>query len=239
MAYVGTVSYVDENGAALRTLRYAIPACDDPASIAERMRLDVEAALKRNQTLAVGIIQDGAPELWTVMRDALAPLAEAGLLGSWEEGIDRYHLLERLAEATAIAIPDEAQREKVFAPLIDSLDNDDTAIDKIERRLIKHASDLKPRDERILVDHLTYIENNKDRMRYVGLRLAGLPVGSGATESAAKSVVKQRAGRSGQRWSQRGLRGVLNLRALKRGHRFNSLWQLFSTSYAMPVSNAA
>ena len=67
MAYVGTVSYVDENGAALRTLRYSIPACDDPASIAERMRLDVEAALKRNQTLAVGIIQDGAPELWVTV----------------------------------------------------------------------------------------------------------------------------------------------------------------------------
>src|SRR5690606_12031576 len=80
MAYVGTVSCVDEEGKALTTWRYSIPACDDPAGIAERMRRDVEAALESDPNLAVGIIQDGAPEMWNVMRHALQPLVDSGIL---------------------------------------------------------------------------------------------------------------------------------------------------------------
>lgn len=64
MAYVGTVSIVDEHGAALATRRYAIPANDDPAEKVDKMTADVRAALKRDSTLTVGIVQDGAPEMW-------------------------------------------------------------------------------------------------------------------------------------------------------------------------------
>ena len=242
MAYVGTVTCVDEDGKALQTLRYSIPAADDPATIAARMRLDVEAILASKPTAAVGLVQDGAPEMWNVMRRALQPLVNKQLIKGWEEGIDRYHLLERLSAATAIVLPDECERAAAFDPLIKSLDHDDTAIDKIYRRLLKHANDLKPNDEKVLVEHLTYIENNKDRMRYVGLRLAGLSVGSGVTESAAKVVIKHRTNRSGQRWSEQGLRGLLNLRALRLGDRFDTAWQRFARCYATrigPVANAA
>ena len=45
--------------------------------------------------LAVGVIQDGAPELWNLLRPAL--LAEP-LVTACYEAIDRYHLTERLAD---------------------------------------------------------------------------------------------------------------------------------------------
>jgi len=80
MAYVGTVSILDAQGHAIETRRYAAPACDDPATLASRMRSDVRALLGRCPTLNVGIVQDGAPEMWSVMREGLAPLVQQGVL---------------------------------------------------------------------------------------------------------------------------------------------------------------
>jgi hypothetical protein len=73
-------------------------------------------------------------------------------------------------------------------------------------------------------------------MRYARLREAGLPVGSGVTESTAKNVVNMRAKRSGQRWSVEGLRGVLNLRALLKSERLGRFWEVFSRRYVSSVT---
>lgn len=85
MAYVGTVSTVDEHGEALVTRRYAAPACDDPATLVAKMVADVRAAVRRQPTLAVGIVQDGAPEMWNLSRDGLSKLRDAGIIARWEE----------------------------------------------------------------------------------------------------------------------------------------------------------
>jgi hypothetical protein len=79
------------------------------------------------------------------------------------------------------------------------------AIDTIEAVL--GLGKVQEMDRELLREHLTYIENNKDRMRCAQLRELGLPVGSGVTESTAKNVVNMRAKRSGQRWSVDALRG--------------------------------
>jgi len=69
------------------------------------------------------------------------------------------------------------------------------------------------------------------------LRKAGLPVGSGVTESAAKNVVNMRTKRSGQRWSVAGLRGVITLGALLKSERLDSFWSKFSRRYVANVNN--
>jgi hypothetical protein len=48
MAYVGTVTIVDEHGEKLVTRRYALPASDDPSTIAKRIMADVRAAVRRD-----------------------------------------------------------------------------------------------------------------------------------------------------------------------------------------------
>lgn len=103
MAYVGTVCIVDEQGDALVTRRYAAPASDDPAKLVAKMTADVRAVVRRMPTLTVGTVQDGAPEMWTLTRSGLSELRKRGAIDRWEEGIDRYHLLERLGAALASA----------------------------------------------------------------------------------------------------------------------------------------
>ena len=63
---------------------------------------------------------------------------------------------------------------------------------------------VESRDDRMLIEllhpHLTYLENNPHLMRYARLRDVGLPIWSGVTEGACKSLIQKRTNSSGQRW---------------------------------------
>jgi hypothetical protein len=103
----------------------------------------------------------------------------------------------------------------------------------------KTSKSLQPEQQARLDEHLVYISNNKDRMRYSRLRSVGLPIGSGVTESAAKNVINMRAKRSGQRWSVEGLQGVLTLRAQLKSDRLPAFWKVLSRRYVANVNNVA
>lgn len=231
MAYVGTVCLVDEHGEAIQTYRYAATAADDPKSLICRMGWMVESILRQQPYLRVGIMQDGAPEMWNLMRQMLQPLREQSLLDNWMEGIDMPHLLGRLSQASELVGMGPAVLKLWKRDLLAS----DSKIDVIDAVLRRRLHKLTEKQRLSLEEHLTYIQNNKDRMRYATLRKAGLPVGSGVTESTAKNVVNMRAKRSGQRWSVEGLRGVLNLRALLKSDGLSRFWEVFSKRYAPPV----
>lgn len=241
MAYVGTVCFVDGDGEAIETKRYAAAACDDPRDLVERMAADMKVALKRRPTLHVGIVQDGAPEMWNRTREGLQPLKDSGLLPVWHEAIDRYHLMERLAEALKIVDSEAAEDERKahLREWTEMFDRTDAAIDIIEGFLQSGYDSTSGTARETLTGHLGYIHNNKDRMRYATLRKVGLPVGSGVTESSCKTVIGQRAKKSGQRWREGGLRGVVTLRALHQSDRLPRFWAHLSKSYAANVEAAA
>lgn len=64
-----------------------------------------------------------------------------------------------------------------------------------------------------------YFTTNAERMNYPALRLDGLPLGSGAIESAADHLVQRRMKRAGMRWSEAGGDAMLALRARLRSRR--------------------
>lgn len=239
MAYVGTVCIVDQHGEALVTRRYAAPASDDPAVIVEQMIEDVRATMRRDATLNVGIVQDGAPEMWNLARAGVLLLREDRAIDHWVEGIDRYHLMERLAKALDIIGLEVSHRHCQLETWKKRFDEDDSTIDDIENYLSASFLELPPSKQEQLWEHLAYVQNNKDRMRYKTLREHGLPVGSGVTESAAKTVIGQRTKNSGQRWREPGLRGVLTLRALHQSQRLPAFWTRFARRYTADVREAA
>lgn len=67
-----------------------------------------------------------------------------------------------------------------------------------------------------------YLESNRDRIDYKTYRERNLLIGSGAIESAHRTVVQKRCKRSGQRWSLSGAQRVLNLRTCYMSNR----WQI-------------
>ena len=236
MAYVGTVSVVDAAGEALVTRRYAISSADDPAALVARMRADVRRAREQDPRLPVGVVQDAAPELWTLMRSGLQTEAR---LRRWHEAIDRYHLNERLAEILRITEPDESMRRQQLARWNHALDTDDGAIDRIARWVAEQLTCQEGEARRTVEAHWTYLLNNNDRMRYATLRRVGLPCGSGATEGACKSVVMIRAKGCGQRWHDDGVTAALTLRAAYLSERLPTLWPHFAADYSADVQAAA
>jgi len=150
--------------------------------------------------------------------------------------------LERLAKALEIAEPIRAERTRRLGDWNKLLDSRDSAIDSIECQLKSaHAtlSEAHPDQAERLDEHLVYIANNKDRMRYVTLALGSLPIGSGVTEASAKTVIGKRANGSGQRWGTPGLRGVLTLRAIHQSDRLPRFWDRFSRPYTAVIQEAA
>jgi hypothetical protein len=71
----------------------------------------------------------------------------------------------------------------------------------------------------VLRVELGYFTTNAPRMDYPTFRARGLPIGSGAVESAAKHVVQVRMKRSGMRWSDAGGQALLALCAYRASNR--------------------
>ena len=61
-------------------------------------------------------------------------------------------------------------------------------------------------------------------MRYAALKEQGLPIGSGVTEAACKTLATQRMKRSGMRWGEQGGQAILSFRALVQSNRFERAW---------------
>jgi hypothetical protein len=64
-----------------------------------------------------------------------------------------------------------------------------------------------------------YVRTNQERMDYPRFRDQGLPLGSGAVESAGRHLVQMRMKRAGARWSDDGGQAILNVRCRLISHR--------------------
>jgi hypothetical protein len=235
MAYVGTVSVVDRAGETLVTRRYAVPASADPTALTTRMMADVSRARAETPRLPFGVVQDAAPELWTLIGTALR--RETGVRG-WHEAVDRYHLNERLATVLRVVEPDERRRHGHLRRWNAALDTDDRAIDRIARWVAQRMT-APGVDTAAIEPHFTYLTNHQSRMRYATLRRCGLPCGSGTTEGACKSVVTMRAKGSGQRWHDTGLTAALTLRAIYLSERLPTMWPHVAADYSADIQAAA
>lgn len=119
--------------------------------------------------------------------------------------LDLYHCLGHVSEAGVAAFGSgkramewlEIQRNLLLSSCLDSV------LANIKGLSI--ASSLRD-------SVCSYLESNRDRMDYKSYRERGLLIGSGAIESAHRTVMQRRLKRSGQRWSIRGAQQVLNLR---------------------------
>ena len=93
MAYVATVSTHDATGGVITTKRFAATAHDGPDVMVERISGELRHLRARHGDAPISIVQDGAPELWTLAKTVRA---RAGIEAA-HEVIDRFYVDERLA----------------------------------------------------------------------------------------------------------------------------------------------
>jgi hypothetical protein len=85
-----------------------------------------------------------------------------------------------------------------------------------------------PRKKAVQEKHgevVNYLSNNLHRMDYPGYLANGWMIGSGAVESACKTVVGQRLKQAGMRWREYGTHAMCHLRALFKSE--PNQWQAF------------
>lgn len=86
-----------------------------------------------------------------------------------------------------------------------------------------------------LVAAVTYFRNHLHQMNYAFYRDRQFPIGSGVTEAACKTVIKQRLCCSGMRWKETGAAVVLSLRTLVlTPTRWTQFWHKLN-QYGFPI----
>ena len=122
--------------------------------------------------------------------------------------LDFYHAAEYLYEFASNAFSDvverkqwcEVQKELLLASEVETV--------------LSNISSIKTKEED-KKKITTYYKNNIERMKYKDYRNTGCGIiGSGAIESAHRTVIQKRMKQSGQRWSTKGARNMLRLRVI-------------------------
>ena len=169
------------------------------------------------------------------MRKKGAELVFLGELPDGEEVIDFYHAAGHLDTALAAAYGDtHPKRRAQFEKQRHVLLEDYKGVEKVIRSLV-HLRDTYPRRKKIARE-LKYFRRNRHRMRYAALKEQGLPIGSGVTEAACKTLATQRMKRSGMRWGEQGGQAILSFRALVQSNRFERAWTLLAHTYKAEVT---
>ena len=162
--------------------------------------------------------------------------------------IDRFHVDERLAQTCELISQDGVIAAELFEHWGRCLDRSDTAMHRICRRLdelsnhmVGSAMEGEPappywehrartrlsgEHARIVWGNHQYFHRHRAKMQYARSIRMGLPIGSGVTEGACKSVVTMRFKRSGQRWLESGLTPCLQLRARHLNRRLRPCFDL-------------
>ncbi len=76
-----------------------------------------------------------------------------------------------------------------------------------------------------------YLRARTKHMQYARFRAQGLPIGSGITEAACKTVFTQRLKLSGMRWTNQGAQVILNLRVVLLSGVWDAIYKALVTSY--------
>lgn len=180
--------------------------------------------LLRRQGAQVGL--DRA-EVWVAITDGGAGL-EDGIRENFPRVeaviLDFYHAAEYLAElATALHPTDEvAARDQTRAwSRVLRDEGGDVLIAVLEEWDWPNRKGLPT----VRAEVLGYFRNQVHRMDYPTYEANGWYIGSGAVESACKTVVGQRLKGSGMRWSEAGSHALCHVRALYRSE--HSQWTDF------------
>ena len=208
-AMSGSIAFYDNQGERLHTIYCAATPEYGKEKFKEKFSREIER-VKENfpDVLYVGVA-DGAKDNWIFLKKY-----------TQRQILDFYHVREYISKAaSAIFVRDKKNRDAWINDWSHRLKNKQGTAGRLLKELELQRANLDSknfieRDEEIR-QVIVYYTNNKNRMSYTSHLKHHLPIGSGVTEAACKTVVKQRMCVSGSRWKDAGASCVLALRTLK------------------------
>ena len=225
-AMVGTISLYDKTGERLHTTYIGATPEYGKKTFFKRMSTEIAQVSAAFPTaLKVGVA-DGAKTNWPF----LTQHTDCQIL-------DFYHAAEYLTQvADAQFARDPRARKQWLNDACTSLKHDQKGpqalIDVLQGFLASQKPGV-PRDK--IKAALTYFKNQHPLMKYAEHLSQNLPLGSGVTEAACKTIVKQRLCCSGMKWKEAGAAIVLSLRTLSHScGRWEQFWNKID-QYGFPV----
>ena len=219
-AMVGTLSLYDKDAKRLHTIQIGATPEYGKSTFYERFDRELGLIRKKYPTACFIGIADGAKCNWEYLKARTD-----------KQTVDFWHAtgyLGKAAEAMFHGKRKEISKREWLEDACHKLKHDVGAAARLLREMSQYNKDNtlpKVRKENI-GSAITYFTNNKSRMTYARNVENNTPIGSGVTEAACKTLVKQRLCNSGMRWKEKGAAAVLSLRSLAHTDcRWEQFWQ--------------
>lgn len=149
------------------------------------------------------------------LRDAGDAFLDASQTDRLVDILDVIHVGGYLWKAAHVFHPHGSAAAAAFARerMLRILRGESTSVIRGLRRMgTDHA--LTGPAKKTLAGICSYLQKNRDRMRYDEYLAAGYPIATGVIEGACRHLVKDRMERSGMRWTLPGARAMLQVRAI-------------------------
>jgi hypothetical protein len=140
--------------------------------------------------------------------------------------LDFWHAADHLRDLAQVLHPsDEEERHKLLEGWCHVLKHEGgrRMIEVLQEMVLPNSAVVKQTRAEVL----SYFQSNKHRMAYPKYLAKGWSIGSGAVESACKTVVGQRLKLAGMRWRPYGTDTMCHLRALFKSEacQWNAFWK--------------
>ncbi len=160
-----------------------------------------------------------------------------GRLMEWTRIVDFYHATEYLAKLAAALFDDPRAAHGWQRRMRRWLKHEPNAVFRILHSAAKHRSELRltDKEEEAYRKAYQYLNNHKTHMDYQTYRRRGLPIGSGITEAACKTVFTQRFKESGMSWGIEGGGVILTLRLATMSQVWETVYRQYLTTRPRPT----
>jgi hypothetical protein len=227
-AMVGTISLYDKAGERQHTIYIGATPEYGKASFLDRLEREIERTKARYPKAIYLGIADGAASNWQFLKKHTS-----------QQILDFYHASGYLgAVATALYPQDVDQQKEWLTQSCHQLKHEAGSAQRLYEQMAQLSqSEKHPKAiQEKLNAAVTYFQNHVHQMNYSDYRDRAYPIGSGVTEAACKTVIKQRLCCSGMRWKETGAAVVLSLRALVlTPTRWSQFWDKLN-QYGFPIS---
>jgi len=215
---VGTVALYAADGERLHTTYVAQAPERGKAAFYKKMDREIEEITARFSQARVAAVADGAQDQWPWLKER----------STWQI-VDFWHACEYLAGAACAFRRGASEQEVWLATACHRLKHESGGASALLAEMQERLDSVKGAGREALEKAISYFRNQLPRMNYAVYLAMGLPIGSGVTEAACKSVVKERMSGSGMKWTSFGAQHILALRALiKTDGRWEQFWQKVS-----------
>jgi len=228
-AMVGTISLYDALGERQHTIYIGATPEYGKASFLERLEREIGRTKARYPQATYVGIADGAASNWQFLNRHTT-----------QQVLDFYHASGYLgAVAVALYPKDLTQQQQWLNQTCHQLKHDSGSAAQLyeQMRELSQSQEHPQTVQDNLSAAVTYFQNHLHQMNYAFYRSQHYPIGSGVTEAACKTVIKQRLCCSGMRWKEAGASVVLSLRTLVlTSTRWNQFWNKLN-QYGFPVAS--